>query len=95
MMDDMKRDIEMLKESNRTIAKEIFKLQDRMDGLGQQMANGFKELTGILETFTGEIDLSRRERTLQDASFKSLDEKLTNHELRIFRMERIGGIHGT
>ena len=95
MLNDMKRDIEMLKESNRNIAKEIFKLQDRVQGLDDKVTGGFREVLGKLETFSNEVDLSRRERTLQDASFKLLNEKLINHELRIVRVERIEGIQGT
>ncbi len=95
MRDEMKRDIESLKESNRNIAKEIFKLQDRMNSLDDRMTRGFGELRTIIEKFTGEIDLFRRERKFQDVSFNSLNERLTNHELRIVRVERIGGIYET
>jgi hypothetical protein len=95
MLDDMKRDIEMLKESNRNIAKEIFKLQDRMDNLGDQMARGFREVLGRFDIFAHEVDLSRRKRKLQDVSFNLLNEKLANHEARIVRVERIEGIQGT
>ena len=51
----------------------------------------FDLIQSRLDGFTKEILASRSQRTLQDKSFKDLNEMVTNQELRLTNLEKFGG----
>src|SRR6202012_1302317 len=91
MSDDMKRDIETLRadlSALRLTARNLAVAVSRVEGgmiesdtrFGGDRSKGCGAVLRRLDDFSGEVDISRRERKLQDESFNTLHESILNHE---------------
>jgi chromosome segregation ATPase len=88
----LKKDVISLRGTTTKMAVEISRIGGQMNGLATQaeMSKGFDKMISTLVSFAGEVEVSRRERALQDQSFNSLNDRLVNHELRLNRLEAPG-----
>lgn len=93
MSDDMKREIKEIRDVTRNIAIAVSRLTEKMDASLKQTAKidalildqgNIKEQ---LVDFAGEVDSSRRERALLDKSFRTVNDRLDEHEVKIYRLE--------
>lgn len=92
MSDEMKRNIEVLKQDVRNIVVAVSRVEGQMNGLEMRLrddiSKGFSDVLSKLDGFAGEALASRNQRALQDASFNLLNEHMHDHEARLVRLER-------
>jgi hypothetical protein len=66
MSEEMKRDIEALRENTRDVALAVIRLESRMSGFEERvrgdLSKGFGEVMNRLDSFAGEVALSRRDK---------------------------------
>lgn len=91
-VEKLKSDVVDVRANGKEMAKTIVRLETKVDRgferLSDEMRAGFRSMRAILDGFAGEIDTTRRHRTLQDKTVRDLAERLDNHELRVTRLER-------
>jgi hypothetical protein len=85
----LKADVSALRASTTKIAVEASRIGVQINDLAThaEVSKGFGDVMRSLDAFAGEAKASRDQRTLQDRSFNLLNEKLTDHELRLTRLE--------
>jgi hypothetical protein len=76
----------------RRIATTVSGLELRMTEMArfETVKSAFDKIQSSLDGFTKEILASRSQRTLQDESFKDINERLGKHELRLTQLEKFG-----
>ncbi|HXT01442.1 MAG TPA: hypothetical protein VN915_12250 [Elusimicrobiota bacterium] len=91
-IDKLKRDVGAVRKSTRNIAVNVSRLVGEMHDLNvslrQDMSKGFERVLGRIDSFAGEVDSSRRQRSLQDKDISSIHAQLVDHEVRLARIER-------
>lgn len=88
----LKTDVSNLQASNRNIAMTVAGHTEEFKAIRMQLRK-LDDLDGLkksVEMFTSEIIASRRERALADKSFRDQQETLSDHELRLTRLELRG-----
>ena len=70
------------------VSRVVGEMHDLKVSMRQDMSKGFERVLSKLESFAGEVDSSRRHRTLQDKDIRSIHDQLVDHEVRLARMER-------
>jgi hypothetical protein len=95
----LKRDIEILQADMTALratttktAIEVSRIDGQINGLArsEEITKGFSEVMRKLDAFSGEAETARRDRKLQGETFNSLNDRLVNHELRLYRLESRG-----
>ena len=90
MSEDMRQELNDLKRTVRVIAIAVAGHTETLSRVEKQLDKHTGVLDVIvkrLETFTAEIIASRNERALMGKSFFDQQERLTDHELRLTRLE--------
>ena len=88
----LKTDVTALRATTTKTAIEVSRIDSHVNGLAtrEEIARGFNEVISKLDSFAGEIEGSRRERKLHGETFNSLNDRLVDHELRLYRLESRG-----
>ncbi|MFI5363913.1 MAG: hypothetical protein ACHQ49_18280 [Elusimicrobiota bacterium] len=85
----LKTDVSALRATTTKIAAEVSRIDGQIGDLATraEMKKGFGDVLGRFDDFASEIKASRDQRRLQDESFKQAHVQLTDHELRLYRLE--------
>ncbi len=88
----LKSDVSVLKLTTHNIAVAVAGHKQEFDQIKQQLTKlgEFEGIKKCLEVFTSEILASRHERTLMGKGFFDQQATLTDHELRLTRIELRG-----
>lgn len=96
-LDGVESRLGQVEESNRTIARHVVSLDAKIDGavdtLTEEIRAVSRHFGTILERAVAETAESRKQRLLIDRSFADHRSMLENHEVRLYRLEDVGGLH--
>jgi chromosome segregation ATPase len=88
----LKTDVSVLRATTTNIAVAQARLEGQVTGLeirlDEKLSKGFDHVLSKMDGFAGEVDSSRRQRTLQDEDIRSIHDQLVDHEVRLARIDR-------
>ncbi|NNN04622.1 MAG: hypothetical protein HKL90_01845 [Elusimicrobia bacterium] len=87
---NLRTDINDMRGTMRSLVIVVARHEERFDRIDEKLKklDVLDQMKGSMDALAGELASSRRERALSDISFRDHRDLLTDHELRLVRLER-------
>jgi len=87
---ELRRDMSDVKRTLRNVVAAIARHEEHFVRINEKLKklDVLDQIKSTMDALAGEIKSSRDERALSDKTFRDQQTPLTDHELRLFRLER-------